>query len=350
MTTRTFELKPAVRERVPLLIGLVGPSGSGKTWSALRLAEGIRRVAGGDVAVIDTESRRALHYADQFRFRHVDFRAPFGSLDYLAAIQACVKAGAGVVVIDSASHEHEGPGGMVDFQERELDRMAGDDQQKRERVKMLAWAKPKAARRKFVAGVLQLNCNFVFCFRAKSVSKPVKVNGRTEVVPQGFTPISGDELVFEMTLNALLPPRSDGVPQWESEYPGEKMAMKLPAQFRGLLKPGAQLSEDVGEQLALWAAGSAARSYGLDDLLAGYGKVKTRAEWDAMEKARETVWRSLDKDGKTRAKAASEAAAKPFSAPEKPPPDHVPGVGDPNFDPPPGELFDDRKPHTGIPH
>jgi hypothetical protein len=37
---RTFEAKEAVRESVPLLIGLMGPSGSGKTFSALRLATG----------------------------------------------------------------------------------------------------------------------------------------------------------------------------------------------------------------------------------------------------------------------------------------------------------------------
>jgi len=40
-TARTFTDIPAVRERVPLLVGLVGPSGSGKTYSALRLASGI---------------------------------------------------------------------------------------------------------------------------------------------------------------------------------------------------------------------------------------------------------------------------------------------------------------------
>ena len=34
---RTFTAKPAIRESVPLLIGLFGCSGSGKTFSALRL-------------------------------------------------------------------------------------------------------------------------------------------------------------------------------------------------------------------------------------------------------------------------------------------------------------------------
>ena len=55
---RSFEDKPATRERVPLMIGLMGPSGGGKTYSALRLATGIQRVAGGDIFMIDTERRR----------------------------------------------------------------------------------------------------------------------------------------------------------------------------------------------------------------------------------------------------------------------------------------------------
>jgi hypothetical protein len=118
MTTRVFEDHEAKRGAVPLLVGLVGPSSGGKTFSALRLATGIQRVTGGDIFVIDTESRRSLHYADQFKFRHVPFPAPFGPLDYLAAIEYCVKRGAKVVIVDSMSHEHEGPGGVLEQSRR----------------------------------------------------------------------------------------------------------------------------------------------------------------------------------------------------------------------------------------
>jgi ABC-type sulfate/molybdate transport systems ATPase subunit len=75
--SRTFTDSPAVRESVPLLVGLMGASGSGKTYSALRIATGMQRVAGGEIFVIDTESKRSLHYADTFKFRHVPFDAPF---------------------------------------------------------------------------------------------------------------------------------------------------------------------------------------------------------------------------------------------------------------------------------
>lgn len=259
---RSFTAALAVREQVPLLIGLMGPSGGGKTFSALRLATGIQRISGGDIFMIDTEARRGLHYADQFKFRHVPFEEPFGSLDYLAALRFCVRQGAGVVIVDSMSHEHEGVGGLLDFHEAELTRMAGDNYGKREAMKMLAWGKPKAARRQLINGLLQMNTNFIFCFRAKNTVKPVKVTddqgrSRTEVIPQGFMPIAGDEFVFEMTTNMLLLPGANGVPTWQTDNVGERTMMKLPAQFRDLMHTPRALDEQMGMDLATWARGGA---------------------------------------------------------------------------------------------
>lgn len=250
--TRTFEDKPAVREQVPLLVGLFGPSGSGKTFSALRLAQGVQEVAGGDIFVIDTESKRALHYADRFKFRHVEFGAPFGSLDYLAALKYCVGKGARTIIVDSMSHEHEGVGGYLMTQEAELDRIAGSDEQKRQRATYSAWIVPAKQRRQFINGVLQLNANFIFCFRAKDKLK-VK-GGRPEEL--GYMPIAGEEFLFEMTVNALLLPGAGGVPTWQTDMPGERKMLKLPEQFRDLLLRNRRpLDEDIGRNLALWARG-----------------------------------------------------------------------------------------------
>lgn len=256
LPNRQFAADDAKREHVPLLIGLTGPSGGGKTFSALRLATGIQEVTGGDIYFIDTESRRALHYADRFKFKHVPFAAPFGSLDYLAALQFCVKKGAKVVIVDSMSHEHEGPGGMVDLHDQIVDRMAGDDFAKRERVKMLAWSEPKQNRRQLINGILQLNANFIFCFRAKNTAKPVKgKNGKTEVEQLGYMPIAGEEFVFEQTLNCLLLPGAGGHPTWHSNEAGERTMIKLPEQFKWLADRNAPLDEKVGAGLARWAAG-----------------------------------------------------------------------------------------------
>jgi hypothetical protein len=257
--TRQFEDRPAVREHVPLLVGLMGPSGSGKTFSALRLATGIQSVTGGDIYGIDTEARRMLHYADAFKFRHMPFDPPFGSLDYLAALQHCVKKGAKVIIVDSMSHEHIGPGGYLLTQDAELNRMAGDDWKKRERVKMAAWIKPAGLRQQMITGILQLNANYIFCFRAKEKTKPQKnAEGKTEIVELGFMPIAGEELLFEQTVNCLLLPKADGVPTWRSDNVGERLMMKLPRQFRDIFAKEQPLSEDIGRQLAEWARGDSA--------------------------------------------------------------------------------------------
>lgn len=251
---RKFESKPAKRERVPLLIGLVGPSSSGKTYSALRLAAGIERVTPGKTHVIDSEAKRALHYSDRFKFMHTEFVAPFGPLDYLAAVEHCVKQGATTIIIDSASHLHEGPGGVLEMHQQEVDRLSSLWRVSADKAQIPAWAKPKQELRRFLNAVLQLPVNLIFCFRAKE-----KVAIKTGEKPKhlGFMPIASDEMVYEMTLNCLLYPGSGGVPSWHPEEMGEKGIVKLPEQFKGIFTKSKPLDEDAGEALARWAAGDA---------------------------------------------------------------------------------------------
>lgn len=259
MATRTFEDKPATREQVPLLLGLMGPSGGGKTYSALRLATGIQSVTGGDIWMIDTEARRGLHYADRFNYRHVPFAPPHGSLDYLAAIEHCTKKGAKIVIIDSMSHEHEGVGGLLEQHETECQRLMGAWKSSREKVQMTAWAAPKSARRRMINSMLQIECSFILCFRAKE--KMQIITGRNPE-SKGFMPIAGEELVFEMMVNALLLPGAKGVPTWQSDEIGERQMIKLPEQFRELLlKRQGPLDESVGSALAKWAAGDSEGPY-----------------------------------------------------------------------------------------
>lgn len=262
---RTFDDTPAVRTSVPLLLGLVGPSGGGKTNSAFRLATGIQRVTGGDIFMIDTESKRGLHFAPKpgekadpangtYNFRHIPFEPPFGPLDYLAAIEHCVKRGAKVVIIDSMSPEHEGPGGVLEMHEEELQRMGGHESKN-----MLAWGKPKRERRKMINTILQLPISSIFCFRAKDKIKLTPKSrlgpGEEAIKHLGWMPIAGEEFIYEMTVNCLLLPKAGGVPTWESNEIGERATMKLPRQFEHIFADAAPLSEDIGESLAKWASG-----------------------------------------------------------------------------------------------
>jgi len=249
---RKFEDTPAVRAQTPLLIGLVGPSGSGKTFSALRLATGIQRVSGGDIYAIDTEARRMLHYADTFKFRHLSFSAPFSPLDYLAAIEHCVRKGAKTIIVDSTSHEHEGPGGVLEEHEAETDRLAAAWRVSREKAQMSAWAGPKAKRRALLNAITQMEVNFVFCFRAK---KKIAIVKGKDPEQRGWMPIAGEEFIYEMTVKCLLYPAADGVPTWNPPHRDEKEMFKLPGFARSIFAKPEALSENIGEQFARWAKG-----------------------------------------------------------------------------------------------
>lgn len=306
---RRFEDKPAIREATPLLLGLIGPSGSGKTFSALRLATGIQRVSGGEIFLIDTESRRALHYAEKFKFRHVQFGAPFGSLDYLDAIEHCVAKGAKTIIVDSMSHEHEGPGGVLEQHAEETKRLAALWKTSEAKAQLSAWSKPKADRRRMINTILQINANIIFCFRAK---EKLKIIPGKDPENMGFMPIAGEEFVYEMVLKCLLLPGARGTPTWESNFQGERMMMKIPEQFLSLFGEVKQLDEDTGMKLAQWAAG--AEPVSVDSLIAAYEKCADQVTFAHLEAQRGANWGQIKAADKARLKTASEAASKRAAA------------------------------------
>ncbi len=242
-----FEFRPPVRAGAPLLIGLAGGTGSGKTYSALRLARGL---AGGDpFALVDTENGRALHYADYFPdMRHAVLAAPFSPSRYMEAILDADKAGFPVIVVDSASHEWEGEGGILDMQIAEYKKLGGYDS-----VKMLSWAAPKQEHKRFVSRLLQTRAHVILCFRAEDKIDMVKDDkGKTVVVPKasltghdGWIPICEKRLPFEMTLSLLFTADRKGIPQ----------VIKLEGHHEPFVPLDRQLGEESGKQLAAWAAG-----------------------------------------------------------------------------------------------
>jgi hypothetical protein len=249
-TKRSFEDLPAVRDRVPLLVGIDGPSSSGKTWSALRLATGMQRVYGGDIRLIDADHGRGKHYADRFTYRRIPFEPPFGSLDFLDAIQQSIARG-GIVIVDHMSAEHDGEGGMLDTQE---EAKKGKDSRN-----AVAWKIAKGYHHQLVRAIQQIGTPVILLWRAAD-----KLDWKTGGEPKrlGMMPIGSKDLIFEMTVNIYLPPAARGVPSWDPAEPGERMMTKLPEQFRDLFRTGEALCERHGEAMARWAMGSAAPAEG----------------------------------------------------------------------------------------
>lgn len=246
----TITFRPAVRENVGLIIGLAGPSGSGKTFSALRLAAGMSQ--GKRFAVIDTEAGRSKHYADRFAFDHADLQPPFRPSNYADAIKAADAAGYPVIVVDSFSHEHAGEGGLLDWHEEELTRIAKDDWKKREACKMTAWIKPKTDHKRMVQRLLQVRAHLILCFRAEQKVDIVRTNDGMQVQPKklasGFSdwiPICEKNLLYELTASFLLTP----------EHPGVPKPIKLEAQHKAVISITNPLDEQAGRTLAEWAQG-----------------------------------------------------------------------------------------------
>lgn len=247
--------RPAVRENVGLWINLIGGTGAGKSFTGMELASGIA----GDkpFAVLDTENRRALHYADQFRFDHAELKPPFRPGAYAEAVMAADAAGYPVIMIDSGSHVWAGDGGVLDWQEEELERMAGNDYAKRERVKMSAWIKPKMDHKQMVQRLLQVKAHIILCLRAEEKIEMVKVNGKLEIQKKqsltgkdGWIPICDKNLPFEATASFLLLASNPGIPH----------PIKLQQQHRALFPLDKPIGRESGLAIAQWAAGKPAGS------------------------------------------------------------------------------------------
>ena len=221
----SFEFKPAKREAAPVFIGIEGESGSGKTFSALLLARGIVGPK-GKIGIADTEGKRALMYADDPEiggFLHMDFVAPYSSDRFREMIHAAKNAGLDALVIDSASHEHEAEGGMLDFA----------DQEERRGVKPRAkWIKPKMAHNRFVRTALSCGLHIIFCIRIKTIVD-------TDVKPAVKVkfPVCESNLPYEFTLRIMV--ENEGIAHF----------LKVPKPFQKHIRDGERVTVEHGALL-----------------------------------------------------------------------------------------------------
>lgn len=250
----TITFRDAKRANVPLLILLAGGTAAGKTESAMRLATGLS--GGKPFAVIDTESGRALHKADDYTFKHALLDEPFTPERYAEAVKVADDAAFPVIVIDSGSHEYEGVGGVLDIQTAEFERMGS-----REGARMASWIEPKRRHKRFVQQLLRVRAHVILCLRAEDKIEVTKdANNRTVVRPKesligadGWIPICEKRLPFEATISLLLTADAPGVPK----------PIKLERRHRELVPLDRPLDEGVGKALAAWAAGGTTVEEGL---------------------------------------------------------------------------------------
>lgn len=179
--------KKASRKRIKLKVAVTGPAGSGKTTSSIRLARGLAG-PGGKVAVIDTENGSASLYSDRYDFDVCEITPPFDHQKFIEAIDAAVKAGYDVVIIDSASHFWEG---ILEFKDK-LDRRGGNS--------FTNWNEAGRHFKGILNAVLQSPVHVICCLRSK-MDYLVEQDGKGKATPKkvGLAPIMRDGVEYEFT-------------------------------------------------------------------------------------------------------------------------------------------------------
>jgi hypothetical protein len=292
--THTF--RPATRENTQLIIGSIGASGSGKTYSLFELATGLAypeannaedlaRIVQAEgrnrIVSIDTERGRALHYAPPpgqrpdpwkqgaatFAFDHAELNPPFSPDAYMAMTEAADEAGYRVIIIDSGSHEWAGEGGVLEWQENEMQEAATrrasrynrqPTYQDLEAVKMQSWIKPKMAHKRLVGRITTLRAHLLIALRGEEkvrMEKDPQNDKKTVVIAAAdlppnkrWSPVCEKSFPFELTMSFVLSPEAPGFPH----------PLKLQEQHRPYLPLDRAISIETGRALAAWAGGSGA--------------------------------------------------------------------------------------------
>lgn len=278
-------------------IAIAGPSGCGKTESAMRLARGF--VGSGEkFCIIDTEEKRALYKNARYQpWDWMDFQPPFTPENYVAALEAAKQYRA--VILDSGSHEYNGPGGLQDIQMETLQRMTKGNEQRMEALSGPAWKDAKLRHKtKFMSYLIRYPTLLIICLRAEPKVKFVKekftradgsAGERNAIVDAGYQPICEKQFMYEMLVGCQMDPSKAGVPQHIKQ---------LEPELEPVFLEGQQIDEHTGERLAAWCAGresAVTPTQSPDEILASLrdasleGSDSLRAAWEAIGKPMRTA-------------------------------------------------------------
>lgn len=238
----SYHFRAAVTSEAKPLIGLYSESGCGKTKSALLLAKGFS-LDMSKVGMIETEAGRGEAYASDpvvggYVVRSI--RGEFTPSEYGKAIVEAEQAKLRALIIDSASHEWEGAGGVLS--------MAAENQANGKKGP-LVWQQPKILhQREFMLRLMQTPIPLVIvCMRAKYPMKEVKTGDKKEWTRSTqLEPKQSDDILFEMFVHGWI--------DQEHRFQGTKYTLD---ELRQVFVTGEPITVETGKRLAEWASGSA---------------------------------------------------------------------------------------------
>lgn len=255
----SYSLRPARRSEAKPLIGLYSESGCGKTLSALFLARGFVGPK-GRIGMIETEAGRGEAYADTLpgSYEVIPMREDFSPKNYGDAISAAENAKLDALIIDSASHEWEGAGGVL--------MMAAKNQAEGKKGPMV-WQLPKMDhQRHFMLRLMSTPIPLVIvCMRAKYPMEEKITDGKKEWTRStNLDPKQSDDILFEMFVHGWIDQKHN--------FHGTKYTLDS---LKSVLVDGKPLSIATGEVLAEWARG------GSGDSASGAGVTLIKGEQSA---------------------------------------------------------------------
>ncbi len=198
-----FTSTRATRAHIWLRAAVCGAGGSGKTYSAMAIASALReRLNVGPLYVIDSENESALRYARSarsgkgFDFMHVPMpKDDYSPAAYMAALDYCEEQGAGVILVDSISHEYDGPGGILEI----VDRNANG------RDNFAGWRVATPLHKRFIQRLCSTQAHLICTVRAKIAydmrdvtDKHGNIKKKFEKV--GLGPVQREGFEYEMDL------------------------------------------------------------------------------------------------------------------------------------------------------
>lgn len=192
--------QPATREKLKLRLALVGPTGSGKSYTALRVAAAITKRLGGKIAAADTEHGSLSKYVgevdndgNRFDFDVVnlgEMAGRFSVENYIRVIRGAIDAGYTVLIIDSLSHAWAGPGGLLEFVDKQAKRNRGNS--------FAGWRDATPLHNSLIDEMLAAPIHLIVTMRVKT-EWVVEQNDRGKNAPRkiGMAPVQRDGLEYE---------------------------------------------------------------------------------------------------------------------------------------------------------
>lgn len=234
-------IRKASRSGIPLKIGLNGVSGSGKTFSSLLLAKGLLGSL-DKVLVIDSEEtgdtpgntedynnkkRGSDFYSDLGEFSVLPMSAPFSPEKYVKAIDLGIQEGFKCLILDSATHCWEGPGGVLDIHNAYGGRFQD-------------WAKSNTHHYKFLESIMKSPVHIILTLRQKSDYAMIQEGPRMQVKKVGMKvqQREGFEYDLHLTFNV------------EHETHLATIGKDRTGLFEG--RPPFLINEETGKELKSW--------------------------------------------------------------------------------------------------